>query len=227
MAYQGLSGAPTVFPTSGSTGGSTKRRAARSARPCAYGERMANGRCPPKRRKPRAARAKKPKFADVVDLPTPPPREKPRKKTKARARAERRLETIAVSATNRQLRKGIARAASSSAGQKAIGAGAKAAAYLGTNVGALTGAAAAGAVGLAIAAGTASFLATSYVLKKIRDRKEQRQQAAFEASQALRRARAEAVQRLGRPLTPAENQRMAKAFDLDALINKAGIISER
>lgn len=220
MAYSGLSGAPTVFPTAKAAG----RRATRSARPCAYGERLPSGRCPPKPRKARAKKAKKPKFSEVVDLPTPPRAPKAPKKTKARARAERRLETIAVNAANRQLRKQVIRAAESRGGQKAIGAAAKGAAYLGTNVGALSGAAAAGAVGLAIAAGTASFLATSYVLKKIRDRKEQRQQAAFEASQALRRARAEAVERLGRPLTPAENQRMAKAFDLDALINKAGIL---
>jgi hypothetical protein len=163
------------------------------------------------------------KFADVVELPPVPRATKAPKKTKARARAERRLETVAVNAANRQVRKGAIKALESRGGQRALSAAEKAAGYLGTNVGALSGAAAAGAVGLAIAAGTASFLATTYVLKKIRDRKEQRQQAAFEAAQAMRKTRLEAEERLGRKLTIAELQRIQKAFDLKNLMEKAGL----
>lgn len=157
------------------------------------------------------------------ELPAIPKAKKDPKVSKRQRAAERRLETVAVNATTRAAQRAAVRAASSPAGQKVLTGAAKTAAYLGTNVGALTGAGAAGAVGLAIAAGVGSFVVTSKILKAIRDRKEQRQQAAFIAAQQMRQTRLDAEQRLGRKLTVNELQRIRKAFDLDNLMQKAGL----
>lgn len=70
----------------------------------------------------------------------------------------------------------------------------------------------AGTVSIALAAGLASYAATTAVLRRIRDRKERRAQSRFEAAQAYRIARAKAEERLGRPLKGFEHQELAAAF---------------
>lgn len=225
MGYQGLSGAPTVFPTSRSAAG---KRSTRSARPCKYGPRGEDGLCPKKpksgrRRASSSSRAKRETARAVLGSLPQRERERERKPTKRERAAERKLETLAVNTTTRAVQRGLGKAANSPAGQKALGAAVKTAAYLSTPVTALSGGAAAGAVGLAIAAGVGSFLITSKILKGIRDRKEQRQQAAYEAAHQMRLTRLDAEKRLGRPLTVAELQKIKKAFDLTNLMQKAGL----
>lgn len=80
--------------------------------------------------------------------------------------------------------------------------------------GAFTGGAKAviGKLGLAAAAGVASYKATSYVLQRIKDRKERKAQELFERAQAYRLARADAKRRLGRNLRPAELALLAQQF---------------
>lgn len=70
----------------------------------------------------------------------------------------------------------------------------------------------AGTVSLALAAGLASFAATTAIINRIRDKRERKQQAAFEAAQAYRLARQRAEDQLGRPLTGPEHQELARAF---------------
>lgn len=222
--------APTSFPKArkpkrrgGATTTPTRKRSARrrasgrSAKPCKYGPRGPDGLCP---KKPRAER-----FEEVVYLPEPPKPKKQaeRRPTKAEQKARRRAEAAVEKAVTRGITTTATRGLQSKAGQRVVSAGARAAKYLATPVTALGGAGAAGAVGLAIAAGTAAFLGTTAILKGIRDRKERRQQAAFEAAQAIRRTRLDAEARLGRALTVAELQKIKQAFDLDNLMRKAGL----
>lgn len=70
----------------------------------------------------------------------------------------------------------------------------------------------AGTVSLALAAGLASFAATTAILNRIRDAKERKAQAAFEAAQGYRLARQRAEDQLGRPLTGPEHQELSRAF---------------
>jgi len=70
----------------------------------------------------------------------------------------------------------------------------------------------AGAIGLAIAAGLAAYGLTTYAINKIKDRKEGRQQLAFQASQAYRYARTELAEKKGRALTRPEQLQLANDF---------------
>ena len=70
----------------------------------------------------------------------------------------------------------------------------------------------AGTVSLALAAGLASFAATTAVLTRIRDARERKARAAFEAAQGYRLARQRAEDQLGRPLTGPEHQELSRAF---------------
>lgn len=165
----------------------------------------------------------------MVWLPPAPPkaaRTTTPKRTKAEQKVRRRLESQAERKVEAALRKGTYRAVTSKTGEKVVGGAVKAGKYLLTPVGALARAGAgtaAGTLGLVIAAGVGSFVATSAILKKIRDRRERAQAAAFEAAQAMRRTRLDAEARLGRPLTKAELAQLKAAFDLDALMRKAGL----
>lgn len=230
MGYGGLpSEAPVTFPRaktpkrkgsarSGAPRSSKapKKRSPAKKKPCKYGARV-NGKCPPK---PKAKR-----FEDEVWLPEEPKATapKPRKRTKAEAKVIRRAEAQLERAGRTAITKGATKVLQSKAGQRAAAGATKTARYLGTSVTALSGAGAAGAVGLAIAAGVGSFLATRAILGAIRDRKERAQQAAYEAARAMRQTRLEAEDRLGRPLTVAELQRIKKAFNLTELMRKAGL----
>jgi len=229
MGYGGLpSEAPVTFPRaktpkrtrSGRSGAprrsspAPKKRKAAAKKPCKYGARV-NGKCPPK--------PKAPRFDEAVWLPDEPKAPKPRKRTKAEAKVIRRAEAQLERAGRTAITKGATKVLQSKAGARAAAGATKAARYLGTSVTALSGAGAAGAVGLAIAAGVGSFLATRAILGAIRDRKERAQQAAYEAARAMRQTRLEAEDRLGRPLTVAELQRIKKAFNLTELMRKAGL----
>lgn len=70
----------------------------------------------------------------------------------------------------------------------------------------------AGTVSLALAAGLASFAATTAIINRIRDARERKQQAAFQAAQAYRLARQRAEDQLGRSLTGPEHQELSRAF---------------
>jgi len=56
-------------------------------------------------------------------------------------------------------------------------------------------------IAAAAAVGVAAFMATTYILNRIKDRKERDRQAAFEASQAFRKARLELESRTGKKIT--------------------------
>jgi len=87
-------------------------------------------------------------------------------------------------------------------------------AKLAAPVGALTGT----TVALALGAGLAAYAATTAILNHIKDAKERKQQAAFEAAQAYRKSRLEAERLAGRPLTAPEQQMLSAKFK-EALAN--------
>jgi len=220
---------PSTFPGAGLSRSPAKPRTrakkasapkAKKKKPaCKYGPRDADGYCP---KKPKATRE-----ADVwEDLPEAPKAAKapkPKKQTRAQAAARRRLESAVERQVKSAITKGGTKVLKSKGAARAAEAAGRAGRYLGTSVTALSGAGAAGAVGLAIAAGVGSFMATSAILKRIRDRKERAQEAAFQAAQAMRTTRLEAEARLGRPLTKAELAKVRDAFNLNELMRKAGL----
>lgn len=97
----------------------------------------------------------------------------------------------------------------SEAGQKALGA-LKA-------VPLLSGA----AIGLAISAGLAAYGITSYVIRKLKEKKEGREQLAFQASQAYRAARVELEERQGQPLSKGQQTQLANGFKAE--LKKLGL----
>lgn len=231
MTY--LREAPSTFPGAGLPRSPAKTRspakrastpkAKKAKRACKYGPRDADGYCP---KKPSTRKARDSwEEADLGYLPEPEPapKPKPRKKTKAEAAAQRRLNTALERAGTKAITAGATKVLrSKGAGRVAEGA-ARTARYLGTNVTALSGAGAGGAVGLAIAAGVGAFMATRSILARIRDKKERAQQAAFVAAQNIRQTRLDAEARLGRTLTKAELARIRDAFNLPELMRKAGL----
>jgi len=204
-------------------GSSGPPRKAKAKKPCKYGPRDADGYCPKKPR--RGGGEPWETEADLGYLPeAPEPKApKPRKKTRTEAAASRRLNTAVERAATRAITGGATRVLRSKPAARAAEGAARTARYLGSSVTALSGAGAAGAVGLAIAAGVGAFMATRSILARIRDRKERAQQAAFVASQNIRQTRLDAEARLGRALTAAERARIRAAFDLDNLMRKAGL----
>lgn len=94
----------------------------------------------------------------------------------------------------------VIEAAKSEAGKKAIGAL--------RAVPLLSGA----AIGLAITAGLAAYGLTSYVIRKMQEKKEGREQLAFQASQAYRAARVQLEERQGQPLSKAQQVQLANGF---------------
>lgn len=79
----------------------------------------------------------------------------------------------------------------------------------------------AGAVGLAIAAGLAAYGLTAYAIRKLQERKEGREQLAFDASQAYRHARMVAAEKKGRELTRPELDSLARGFKAE--LKKLGL----
>jgi len=67
-------------------------------------------------------------------------------------------------------------------------------------------------LGVALAGGLAAYALTTAVLNKIKDARERKQVAQFEAAQAYRKARLAAEAQLGRPLTATENRVLGEAF---------------
>lgn len=197
----------------------SKPRKAKAKPPCKYGPRDADGYCP---KKPKAAKPYDWE-ADLPEAPAPAAKAKPKKPTKAEAAARRRFESAVERQVRGAITKGGTKVLKSKTAARAADQAARAGRYLGTSVTALSGAGAAGAVGLAIAAGVGAFMATSRILKAIRDRKERAQQAAFAAAQGMRQTRLDAEARLGRPLTKAELGKIRDAFDLTNLMRKAGL----
>lgn len=229
MTY--LREAPSTFPGAGMRRSPAKARSsakrvsapkAKKKKPaCKYGPRDADGYCP---KKPKAAKATQ--LEETVWLPEAPAKPKApakKKQTKAEAAARRRFESAVERQVKGAITKGGTKVLKSKTAARAAEGAARAGRYLGTSVTALSGAGAAGAVGLAIAAGVGSFMATSAILKRIRDRKERAQEAAFQAAQAMRTTRLEAEARLGRPLTKAELAKVRDAFNLTELMRKAGL----
>lgn len=234
MGYGGLQDAPTFFPATGSARSpakarTTTRTGGRAKRACKYGPRDADGYCP---KKPRSSRSRSSSRSseELGELGTYEPPKPKAAKPRKRTRAERLAETRAINAVERAARRtvvtGITKAAKSRTGERITTGAAALGAYLKSPVSKVLtagSASAAGAVGLSIAAGLASYGATTAILRGIKNRKERRQQAAFEAAQAMRTARLDAQARLGRPLTIPENQRLAQAFNLPELMRKAGL----
>lgn len=239
MGYE-LREIPTTFPGGAKPGAGSARspakarskkrkgsggppRKAKAKKPCKYGPRDADGYCPKKPR--RGGGDPWETDADLGYLPeAPKPRaEKPRKKTRAEAAASRRLNTALERAATRTISGGATKVLRSKPAARAVEGAARTARYLGTSVTALSGAGAAGAVGLAIAAGVGAFMATRSILARIRDRKERAQQAAFVAAQNIRQTRLDAEARLGRLVTKAELGRIRDAFNLTELMRKAGL----
>jgi hypothetical protein len=70
----------------------------------------------------------------------------------------------------------------------------------------------AGTISLALGVGLASFAATTAILTRIKDKRERKAQAAYEAAQAYRLARQRAEEQLGRGLTRLEHDELARAF---------------
>jgi hypothetical protein len=217
VSYDGVDGLYTVFPTA------KRGKAPKAAK-------AKRGRKPRKPRKPRQPKTPKaPRFEDVVylpDAPKPTKAAKERRETRVEARARRRLETKVERAASTTLRKGAVKVLQSPRTAAAAAKLAQAGRYLASPVGKLATAGAstaAGTLALVAGAGVASFLATSAILKRIADRKERAQQAAFVAAQQMRRTRLEAEKQLGRPLTAVELKKLAAAFDLKTLMSKAGL----
>lgn len=234
MTYGGLKDAPQFFPAATprreSSRSPAKPRSApkrgRSKPPCKYGPRGADGYCPKKPRSSRSSRSSS--SSSEAGTYTVPKRQVPaeRKPTKVERRVQQRLERAVETSAKRAATKALAKGASSKTGQSIASGAAALTGYLKSPVSKVLtagSASAAGAIGLSIAAGLAAFGATTAILKAIKNAKERRQQAAYEAAQAYRTARLDAQQRIGRPLTVAENQELAAAFDLKNLMRKAGL----
>jgi hypothetical protein len=162
---------------------------------CKYGPRDADGYCP-----------KKPSQADlggdsILDRPAP----KKRKRQSLGQKIERQATSSVVRASQKAATRGI------SAVQKAGGVKAILKSPVATGVG--TASLSLGAtIAAAAAAGIASFMLTTAILNRIRDNKERNRQAAFEASQAFRKARTTLQQKLGRAPTQPEIKQLYNQF---------------
>jgi len=69
-----------------------------------------------------------------------------------------------------------------------------------------------GAIGLAIAAGLAAYGLTTYVINRLKEKKEGRAQLAYQASQAYRAARSDLAERQGQALSTAQLTQLSLAF---------------
>lgn len=167
-------------------------RKPKGKKPCKYGPRDADGYCPP-RPSSGSSSGSGGGFGLEPSIALPLPR---------RRRSARPRTSPAERAVQNVVRTGATRAAAAVT-KKASGLGRKLVAPA-----VLT----ASTVSIALAAGLASYAATTAVLRRIRDRKERRAQSRFEAAQAYRIARAKAEERLGRPLKAFEHQELAAAF---------------
>jgi hypothetical protein len=83
----------------------------------------------------------------------------------------------------------------------------------------------AGAVGLAIAAGLAAYGLTTYIISKLKEKKEGREQLAFQASQAYRFARNDLAERKRRALTRPELDQLANGFKAE--LKKLGLTTTK
>jgi len=169
------------------------KRAPKGKPPCKYGPRDADGYCP---KKPKTARAKK--------------KSATQKKLDREIRSiERKVETQVLKGAQEGLAKASAEIAAAggvkAAAKKALGQ------KIATGVGGAT-ISVGGAIAAAAAAGIASFAATTYIINRIKDAKERKAQAAWEAAQAFRAAHVAAAQRLGRPLTAPEVKLLSGEF---------------
>jgi len=192
----------------GAGSASTKRKLARGGKagklarvgkskgkkPCKYGERV-DGYCPPRPSDDGGGRGASGSGSGFGLSPTLGFGGGSRKRTPARSS---RAATAARTAL-----KNIAGKAGSKLGPAAARGLGKLAAPA-----ALTGS----TIGLALAAGLASYAATTKILNTIKDRKERKAQAAFNAAQAYRLARERAVSKLGRSLTALEHGELSRAF---------------
>jgi len=214
MPYQEVSGLRTVFPTASprgtpATGAPAKRkRAAKSSSsapraprakkakpPCKYGPRDADGYCP---KKPPAEPREE---ASILDRPAP----KKRKRQSIGQKIERQATTSVVRATQKAAVRGV------TAVQKAGGVKAVLNKQVATGIGGASLSLGA-TIAAAAAAGIASFMLTTAILNRIRDAKERNRQAAFEASQAFRKARETLKQKLGRTPTQPEIKALYNQF---------------
>jgi hypothetical protein len=168
------------------------KKAPRGKPPCKYGPRDADGYCP---KKPKTARKKKTATEKKIDREI--------------SAATRRAENAIVKGAQ----EGLSKTATEIAAAGGIKAATKKALAkkIATGVGGAT-ISVGGALAAAAAAGAASFLATTYILKKIKDAKERKAQAAFEAAQQFRKVHVDAAARLGRPLTAPEVKILSGEF---------------
>lgn len=178
---------PQSLPTGGYSGSSfpAAKKAPKAKKACAYGPRMANGRCPPK---PRSSSS-----SSVSAYLTKPGRRAPSKAT--------RITNIAGKAIGTALATGVG-----AVFKGARAAGGLRAALSGVQLGSASTITAAGAAGLA-----AYWLTSKLIAARVKGKQTLSQEAAY-AADAYRQSRLDLQKTLGRPITALENSLLAKAF---------------
>lgn len=196
MGYNGKSGLYTAFPMAKAP------KAPKAAKACAYGPRMANGRCPPKPRTPRA-----PKALKITDPFNKPGRRAPSAAARVGRAADKLVITGAVSAARMLPR--IGQALKIATPGAALAAGGKTAATL---------------FGAVAAAGLAAFGVTRALINSHVATEAGRRELAALAADAYRKSRLDAAKQLRRKLTGAEQQTLAAAFK--ANLAKIGLTTD-
>jgi hypothetical protein len=217
MDYSGYSGSLTLKPAPSSVPGAPRRpaprrpvaprRAPAKKKPCKYGPRGSDGLCP---KKPRAYPTTGSTSPFLPDEPAPKKAAAKRKESSVSAYVRRKAERKA----ERQVEAVIRKKAAPVLG-KVLERGAKAGAYLRQPLGKVAAGGATaigGAAALVTIAGLASYFGTTYILKKIKGRRDRLQAMRDAAADAYRASRLAAIEQLGRPLTATEHKALAAKF---------------
>lgn len=227
MTYSGVRGAfpasngqglpYTSFPTS--SGSSTRS----TSKPCAYGDRLPDGKCP---KKPKVARARKAKMPRLVAVPKTLKAPQITRRNPLKVSTEGKLIAGAVAYGGR----GAARKALTTAGRALANLQGKTVGGTAARAAIRAGAGAAGArlatgmlLGGAAMAGLLSYYITKGIIDYRRSTKEARAQNAFEMAKAYRRTRIDIETRQKRPMTPNQHQQLAAVFQAE--LAKLGLSS--
>lgn len=197
------------------------KKAKKPKPPCKYGPRGADGLCP---KKPRMEAST---FDFGADAPSTSARA-PAKKSSASSLAERVIVGSAKEAAQTVIQQTVPKLRLTkkqmasqtriliAEGKKSTGAAvarvASAAAKVGKTLAAPVAALSGTMVAAALGAGLAAFAATTYLINRIKDKKERKAQAEFQAAQAYRQARLVAEQQKGSPLTAGEQASLSRQF---------------
>lgn len=168
------------------------RKARAAAKP-----RKARAKKAKKPRKPRTRRTRKQKYTYDDDTPVRGGG------TRGGAQLRRDVTKVAEKAVQRGLEAAL---------DPNVRAAAKAVGRLRVSDVARAGKVGAGLLGGVALAGVAAYALTRYLVTRKPRKREEQLQAAFEASQALRAARADAAAQQGEPLTPAQNRQLGAIF---------------